>query len=68
MSLTDPPPHRGLTIHTYRITSNGQRVELAKAEYGPEIPCGRPFSGTWPVCQCPRCMRKLSEDASEDVA
>lgn len=68
MSLAEPPPHAGLTIQIYRITRTGRRIDLGSTEYGPELPSSRPFDGTWPVCQCPRCLGQLDEQASGDVA
>ncbi|WP_329570655.1 hypothetical protein [Kitasatospora sp. NBC_01266] len=66
MSLAEPPPHPGLTIQIYRITRTGERIDLGSAEYGPELPSSRSLLvDTWPVCQCPRCVRSLSDPAPE---
>lgn len=43
-----------MTIRAYRLTSNGQRIEVSRLDVEAAIPDDMPFFLTWPRCECPR--------------
>ncbi|WP_329563179.1 hypothetical protein [Kitasatospora sp. NBC_01266] len=54
------PGHGAMTLHIYRITAAGERIDLARLEVLPgESYWGGPISGEWPPCECPRCAPML---------
>lgn len=54
-----------MTIRAYRITSAGERVELARSAIAQGEPYEREITGIWPDCACVRCTP--AEDEAQDA-
>lgn len=44
-----------MTLHVYRITAAGRRVNLSSRRIWSDEPDTRPLPDVWPRCRCPRC-------------
>ncbi len=57
---TPPSGTSRMTLHTYRLTADGQQVSV----FGPRTVAGRPDperlveSMAWPPCRCSRCATR----------
>ncbi|WP_329564055.1 hypothetical protein [Kitasatospora sp. NBC_01266] len=51
-----------MTLQVYRITSTGERVDLAQRTITLTTPADVEIDSTWPPCRCPRCPPPIPPD------
>lgn len=49
------PPHPGMTLAVYRVTSDGERRPVRATRFQPSSTTAPDLTGCWPPCRCPRC-------------